>query len=128
MRRAVPSPASRRPGFGALLALLVAVGAGSAGTACGSSRGPAWPKSAGTVAVSEWSEDGGESIAPHTAHAAAVEKSAEPETETKAAEAPAPKPAEPAAEDSAAGSADSETPIELLDEVIGEEIIIEIED
>lgn len=118
MRRPVFSRSAR--GLG-LLALL-------AGAACGGSRGPAWPKSAGTVAVSEWSEDGGESIAPHTARAAAVEKSAEPETETKAVEAPAPKPAEPAAESSGAGSADSEAPIELLDEVIGEEIIIEIED
>ncbi len=127
MRRPVLSRSSRRLGLAALIALLTLFVAAGGGAACGS-RGPAWPKSAGTVAVSEWSEDGGESIAPHTARAAAVEKSAEPETETKAVEAPAPKPAEPAAEGSGAGSADSEAPIELLDEVIGEEIIIEIED
>jgi len=110
-------------------ALALALLAGLAVAGCGS-RGPAWPKSAGTVASTEWSEDGGESIAPHTARAAAVERSAEPTPEAKPAEAPAAKPDEPEAAGSGSGSAavDLETPIELPDEVFGEEIIIEIED
>ncbi len=50
--------------------------------ACGGSRasGPAWPKSAGTVEVTDPAEDGGESLAPRsTEHpAAAIEVSEEP--------------------------------------------------
>jgi hypothetical protein len=93
---------------------------------CGS-RGPAWPKSAGTVASADWSEDGGESIAPHAAstNASAVERSAEPAPEAKAP-APAAKPAEPEA--AGTGTVDPEVPIELPDEVLGEEIIIEIDE
>ena len=103
--------------------LLALAGCGGAG------RGPAWPRSAGTVASEDWSEDGGESIAPHTTRAAAVEQSAEPVAETKVAE-------EPAARSNGDGGGSAATPeapvasetLELSDEVLGEEIIIEIED
>lgn len=93
--------------------------------------GPAWPKSAGTVAVEEWTEDGGESIAPHTTRATAVERSAEPTPEVKVAES-APAKVEPSGEGAGSGSGSavppSEAPIELTEEIQGEEIIIEIED
>lgn len=95
----------------------------------GNSGGPAWPKSAGTVASEDWSEDGGESIAPFTTRAVAVERSAEPVAEAKPAEAVASKAAEPAEPPrTTPEAAPSSDPIELPDEVIGEEIIIEIED
>lgn len=110
----------------AFAAAAIAVGAGVVVAGCGGS-GPAWPKSAGTVASSDWTEDGGESIAPHTALAAAIERSAEPVTEAKPVEAAAAKPAEAEAAVPAA-AVDPEVPIELPDEVMGEEIIIEIED
>jgi hypothetical protein len=99
----------------------LAASAGLAVTGCGS-RGPAWPRSAGTVASTEWSEDGGESIAPHTARAAAVERSAEPAPEAKPADAPAAKPAEPEAAGSGSAAVDAETPLDLPE--LGEEIII----
>jgi hypothetical protein len=103
----------------ALVVTCVAAGCGGGG--------PAWPKSAGTVASADWSEDGGESIAPHTARAAAIERSAEPTPEAKPVEAEA---AKPAVIDAAtpAPAIDPEVPIDLPDEVLGEEIIIEIED
>lgn len=81
------------------------------------------------MASEDWSEDGGESIAPHTTRAAAVERSAEPVAETKVAEAPAAR-----SDGDGGGSAATpeapavSDPIELPDEVLGEEIIIEIED
>jgi hypothetical protein len=108
-----------------LSALVVTCVAGGAG-GCGGG-GPAWPKSAGTVASADWSEDGGESIAPHTARAAAIERSAEPTPEAKPVEAEA---AKPAVLDAATPppAIDPEVPIDLPDEVLGEEIIIEIED
>lgn len=112
----------------ALALAVAAVASGSAASAGCGSRGPAWPKSAGTVASAEWSEDGGESIAPHTARAAAIERSAEPAPEAKPADAPAAKPAEPEAAGSGSAAVDPEVPIDLPDEVLGEEIIIEIED
>lgn len=100
-------------------------------TACGGNRGPAWPKSAGTVAVEEWKEDGGESIEPQTASATAVERSAEPTPEVKVAEAApaAPSPAEGSGAGSGSGSAApvEEVPVDLT-EIQAEEIIIEIED
>jgi hypothetical protein len=95
----------------------------------GCGGGPAWPRSAGTVAVEDWKEDGGESIAPHTSRASAIERSAEPVVEPKIAEVPPPQTelsGEGTGSASAAPAADA--PVELLEEIQGEEIIIEIED
>ncbi len=97
---------------------------------CGGASGPAWPKSAGSVVVDEWKDDGGESIDPHASRATAVERSAEPAPETKVAAAEPAKPEpEPAGAGSGSGSAApaEEPPIEL-EEIQGEEIIIEIDD
>lgn len=61
--------------------------------ACGGARagGPAWPKSAGTVEVTDPADDGGESLAPRsTEHpAAAIEISEEPTVAAVVPEAPA---------------------------------------
>ena len=51
------------------LVLVVAL----AGCHGASSSGPAWPKSAGTVAPDGYEDDGGESLAPHPRHVAAIE-------------------------------------------------------
>lgn len=60
--------------------------------ACGASRGagPAWPKSAGTVEVTDPAEDGGESLEPRsTEHpAAAIEISEEPTVAAVVPDAP----------------------------------------
>jgi hypothetical protein len=76
----------------------------------------------------DWNEDGGESIAPRTSRAVEVERSAEPVVEAKV-DPPASRSAEPSgAPAQATEPAASAEPIELPDEVMGEEIIIEIED
>ena len=67
--------------------------------ACGASRGagPAWPKSAGTVEVTDPAEDGGESLEPRsTEHpAAAIEISEEPTVAAVVPKAPLPPTAPP---------------------------------
>ena len=50
--------------------LLVLAIAGCHAAAAG---GPAWPKSAGTVTPDDYQDDGGESLAPHPSHVAAIE-------------------------------------------------------
>ncbi|MEZ4362429.1 MAG: hypothetical protein R3B48_19725 [Kofleriaceae bacterium] len=97
-------------------------------SACaGGGRGPAWPKSAGTLRSEDWKEDGGEPVSPRASVLSSVERSDEPERETTS-EAPAasvdvaPDASEPTAPISA------EEPIELDDLDLGEGIVIEIED
>lgn len=58
-------------------------------------RGPAWPKSAGTVAPDDYQDDGGESLEPRTNHVAAIEVSAD---DRPAPVADSPKPAAPSSD------------------------------
>jgi hypothetical protein len=62
-------------------------------SACGGARdrGPAWPKSAGTVSPDDYKDDGGESLEPRPSHVAAIEVAPDetPSADVKAAAAPA---------------------------------------
>jgi len=61
-----------------LAALLVAL------AACGGSKGPAWPKSAGTERLGEATDDGGESLEPRVpSEVAAVEYGGLPQPSAK---------------------------------------------
>lgn len=57
--RPVAAPRRGRRRLGGALCAVLATAACHAGA-----RGPAWPKSAGKVAVDDWKEDGGQSLAP----------------------------------------------------------------
>lgn len=58
--------------------LVVALGTAAGTAGCAHSKAAPWQKSAGVVAVTDWKEDGGESIAPKPSSAkAAVENSAD---------------------------------------------------
>lgn len=67
----------------------LALGLGLAACQGAPARGPAWPKSAGTVVPASSQDDGGESLEPRAAgsHVAAIEVAADP---TPAATAAAP--------------------------------------
>ena len=75
----------RWPWLAVTLALALAL------AACGRApaAGPAWPKSAGTVAPEDYRDDGGESIQPHPHHVAAIEVATDPSPPASAATADA---------------------------------------
>lgn len=64
------------------------LGLGLALGGCHHSAATVWPKSAGTVAVPDWKEDGGQSIEPHSSVATDIEQS-EASSSPVAAAAPA---------------------------------------
>jgi hypothetical protein len=97
-----------------------------AGGCGGASHAPGWPSSAGTVASTDWTQDGGEPISPRSqVGAAAMERSTEPESEAKAkAKADEPAAIAVSAPDAPA-TPEASAPEELQ---LEEEIIIEITD
>lgn len=106
------------------LAILVALAA-----CAGSGGGSRWPKSAGTVTVEEWQDDGGQSLAPRVG-TPAVEAAADRRAEPDLLELLAAPQQGPISSD--AGTTDTATERELqeaLDAIeLPESIIIEIED
>jgi hypothetical protein len=81
---------------------------------CGQ-RAPAWPKSAGHVAVTDWKDDGGHTIAPTNAAAAMLEHS----SDSSVAE---PKKTDSTAASVTPGPAAAATP----EIIIGDEIIFDL--
>lgn len=113
---------------GALAPLLAAaLGACSAPSASGTR----WPKSAGTVEVADWEEDGGQSLAPRAgtpAVEATADRRAEPELAAMDA-GPQEQRAAPATATPEAPTASERELQEELDAIeLQESIIIEIED
>lgn len=66
------------------------LGLGLALGGCHHSAATVWPKSAGTVAVPDWKEDGGQSIEPHSSVATDIEQSEGSSSSPVAAAASAP--------------------------------------
>jgi|GEM_PF-2646715 len=90
--------------------LLVLSSLALAGCHGGGDRGPAWPKSAGTVTPDSYLDDGGESLEPRASHLAGIEISNDDTAAGTADASTAPTPADATAPD-AATPTPTETPL-----------------
>jgi len=105
------------------LGAAIVVAAGACGSAALPS-GPAWPKSAGTVAVEDWKDDGGESLEPRTStEVAALEDSGDEAEDASEGEDAEEAETEATADETATDESSGEVEYEEI--FVEEEIVIE---
>lgn len=104
--------------MGRFLVVVIAL----AGCASHAANGPAWPKQ------HEAESDGGESLAPHTAHAVVAAQKAEDEPAKPVATPAAPAAATPEKKDAGAAPAVGPANATIDETITTEDIVIEIDD